>query len=178
MIHPFAELSEERPQVGLSLFLSGAVQLPLHAPFHVVLSGIQLLSPNSQEELQGASTSVSWCHLVTSPAHQAELMAKQPRQSEFLGKIWVKKVKPSSEGKASRDRKTLLSYMYTHKLKLQLLLWLWSPQQLHRHGLTQLRGNTGFLPGNKETISCHPLEPVDFLQNSLISLTVLSDSPI
>lgn len=38
--------------------------------------------------------------------------------------------------------------MYTHKLKLQLLLWLWLPQQFHRHWLTQLRGNTGFLPGN------------------------------
>lgn len=90
-IYPFAELSEERPQVGLGLFLSGAVQLPLHAPFHVILSGIQLLGPNSQEELQGASTSVSWCHLVTSRhIRQNTGLSKQGKVS-FLEKSELRK---------------------------------------------------------------------------------------
>lgn len=51
MTHPFPKLSEERPQVGLCLLLGGTVQLPLDSSLHVVLSGVQLLGPDTEKKL-------------------------------------------------------------------------------------------------------------------------------
>ena len=74
--HPLPQLSEKGSEIGLSLFLSSTVQFTLHTALHIILSGIQLFSPNTKKKLWKERVNLDYNATQWFHKHKSSLMHK------------------------------------------------------------------------------------------------------